>query len=238
MISLKVYFIGFGPGDPELLTVKAYKILKQADLIIYPGSLIDERSLEEFNGKKVNSYGMKLEEIIELIESNVKAGKVVARVVSGDPSIFSALNEQIVELEKRGIECEVVPGVSSVFSASAALKTELTIPSVSHAVVILRPAGRTLNKDYLEEFARIPCTLVILLGVDKIEEIAERVGRIRGWDEPVAVVYHASREDEKVIRGTLGDIAEKVKKEEMRRTAVIIIGKVLERKGRRSVLYA
>ena len=235
---MKVYFIGFGPGDPELLTVKAYKILKQADLIIYPGSLVDERFLEEFNGKKVNSYGMKLEDILELIESNVKAGKVVARIVSGDPSIFSALNEQIVELEKRGIECEVIPGVSSIFSASAILKTELTIPSVSNAVVILRPAGRTLDKDYLEEFARIPCTLVILLGVDKIEEIAERVGRIRGWDEPVAVVYHASREDEKVIRGTLGDIAEKVKKEGIRRTAVIIIGKVLERKGRRSLLYA
>ncbi len=235
---MKVYFIGFGPGDPELLTVKAYKILKQADLIIYPGSLVDEKFLEEFNGKKVNSYGMKLEDILELIESSVKAGKVVARIVSGDPSIFSALNEQIVELEKRGIECEVIPGVSSIFSASAILKTELTIPSVSNAVVILRPAGRTLDKDYLEEFARIPCTLVILLGVDKIEEIAERVGRIRGWDEPVAVVYHASREDEKVIRGTLGDIAEKVKKEGIRRTAVIIIGKVLERKGRRSVLYA
>jgi len=235
---LKVYFIGFGPGDVELLTIKAYKILKQADLIIYPGSLIDEKFLKEFNGKKVNSYGMKLEEIIELIENNVKAGKIVARVVSGDPSIFSALNEQIVELEKRGIECEVIPGVSSIFSASATLKTELTIPSVSHAVVILRPAGRTLDKDYLEDFARIPCTIVILLGVDKIEEIAERVGRIRGWDEPVAVVYHASREDEKVIEGTLKDIAEKVKEVGIRRTAVIIIGRVLERKGRRSVLYA
>ena len=238
MIALKVYFIGFGPGDPELLTLKAYKILKQADLIIYPGSLIDERFLDEFSGKKVNSYGMKLEDIIELIESNVKAGKIVARVVSGDPSIFSALNEQIVELEKRGIECEVIPGVSSVFSASATLKTELTIPSVSHAVAILRPAGRTLDKDYLEDFAKIPCTLVILLGVDKIEKIAERVGKIRGWDEPVAVVYHASREDEMVIRGTLKDIAEKVKEAGIRRTAVIIIGRVLERKGRRSVLYA
>jgi len=235
---LKVYFIGFGPGDPELLTLKAYKILKQADLIIYPGSLIDERFLDEFSGKKVNSYGMKLEDIIELIESNVKAGKIVARVVSGDPSIFSALNEQIVELEKRGIECEVIPGVSSVFSASATLKTELTIPSVSHAVAILRPAGRTLDKDYLEDFAKIPWTLVILLGVDKIEKIAERVGKIRGWDEPVAVVYHASREDEMVIRGTLKDIAEKVKEAGIRRTAVIIIGRVLERKGRRSVLYA
>ncbi|MHC1589782.1 MAG: SAM-dependent methyltransferase, partial [Candidatus Hecatellaceae archaeon] len=112
--AMKVYFIGFGPGDPELLTIKAYKILKQADLIIYPGSLIDEKFLEEFNGRKVNSYGMKLEEIIELIESNVKAGKIVARIVSGDPSIFSALNEQIIELEKRGFECEIIPGVSSI----------------------------------------------------------------------------------------------------------------------------
>ncbi len=235
---MKVYFIGFGPGNPELLTLKAYKILKRADLIIYPGSLIDERFLDEFSGEKVNSYGMKLEEIVELIESNVKAGKIVARIVSGDPSIFSALNEQIFELEKRGIECEVIPGVSSVFSASATLKTELTIPSVSHAVAILRPAGRTLERDYLEDFAKIPCTLVILLGVDKIEEIAERVGRVRGWDEPVAVVYHASREDEKIVRGTLRDIAEKVKEAGIRRTAVIIIGRVLERKGRRSVLYA
>ncbi len=235
---MKVYFVGFGPGDVELLTLKAYKILKRADLIIYPGSLIDERFLDEFSGEKVNSYGMKLEEIVELIESNVKAGKVVARIVSGDPSIFSALNEQIVELEKRGIECEVIPGVSSVFSASATLKTELTIPSISHAVAILRPAGRTLERDYLEDFAKIPCTLVILLGVDKIEEIAERVSRIRGWDEPVAVVYHASREDEKIVRGTLRDIAEKVKDAGIRRTAVVIIGKVLERKGRRSVLYA
>ena len=235
---MKVYFVGFGPGDTDLLTIKAYKILKRADLIIYPGSLIDEEFLKDFSGKKVNSYGMRLEEIIELIESNVKDGKMVARVVSGDPSIFSALNEQIVELERRGIECEVVPGVSSVFSASAILKTELTIPSVSHAVAILRPAGRTLDKDYLEEFAKIPCTLVILLGVDRIEEIAERVGRIRGWDEPIAVVYHASRDDEKVIRGTLGDIAEKVKRARIKRTAVIIIGRVLERRGRRSVLYA
>ncbi len=235
---MKVYFVGFGPGDPELLTLKAYKILKQADLIIYPGSLIDERFLKEFDGEKINSYGMKLEEIVELIESNVKAGRIVARVVSGDPSIFSALNEQIVELEKRGIECEVIPGVSSVFSTSAVLKTELTIPSVSHAVAILRPAGRTLDKDYLEDFARIPCTLVVLLGVDKIGEIAERVGRIRGLDEPVAVVYHASREDERVIRGTLKDIAEKVREAGIRRTAVIVIGRVLERKGRRSVLYA
>jgi precorrin-4/cobalt-precorrin-4 C11-methyltransferase len=238
VITLKVYFVGFGPGDPELLTLKAYKILKQADLIIYPGSLIDERFLKEFDGEKINSYGMKLEEIVELIESNVKAGRIVARVVSGDPSIFSALNEQIVELEKRGIECEVIPGVSSVFSTSAVLKTELTIPSVSHAVAILRPAGRTLDKDYLEDFARIPCTLVVLLGVDKIGEIAERVGRIRGLDEPVAVVYHASREDERVIRGTLKDIAEKVREAGIRRTAVIVIGRVLERKGRRSVLYA
>ncbi|RLI22078.1 cobalt-precorrin-4 C(11)-methyltransferase [Candidatus Bathyarchaeota archaeon] len=240
MTVVKVYFIGFGPGDPELLTIKAYKILKRADLIIYPGSLIDEKFLEEFSGRKVSSYGMKLEEIIELIESNAKAGKTVVRVVSGDPSIFSALNEQIFELSRRGLECEVIPGISSISSATATLKVELTTPSVSHAVAILRPAGRTLNRDYLEEFAKIPCTIVILLGIEKIEEIAERVGKIRGWDEPVAVVYHASRGDEKIVKGKLGDIAEKIKKEKIRRTSVIIIGKVLEKEKnvKRCFLYA
>lgn len=234
----KVYFVGFGPGDPDLLTLRAYRLLKEADLIIYPGSIIEEDFLSEFGAEKVNSYGMKLEEIINLIEKAVKDGKKVVRVQSGDPSIYGAIWEQITELEKRGIECEVVPGVSSVFASAASLKAELTVPGVAEMVVITRPAGKTLKEDYLEEFASIPCTLVILLGVDKIRYIAEKVGKIRGFDEPVAVVYHASRSDEKVITGTLADIADKVEKEGITRTAVVIIGRVLKGEGRRSVLYA
>ena len=131
---------------------------------------------------------------------------------------------------------EVVPGVSSVFAAASTLKKELTCPEVGIGVVIARPAGKTLDKDYLDELARLPFTLVILLGADKVDYIAQKIGRIRGFDEPVAVVYHASRDDEVVIEGTLADIAEKVKAAGITKTAVIIIGKALK-EVRRSVLY-
>lgn len=233
---MKVFFAGFGPGDPELLTLKAYRLLKDADLIIYPGSLIDEEFLYEFEAEKVNSHGKSLEEIVDLIEKAVKYGRKVVRLQSGDPSIYGAINEQIYELRKRGIEVEVVPGVSSIFASAAAIKSELTSPDVP-SVVITRPAGKTLERDEIEEFARTNSTLVILLGVDKIEDIAERVAKIRGRDEPVAVVYRASRDDEVVIEGTLGDIAERVRKAGIRRTATIIIGRAIKQ-ARRSVLYA
>ncbi|ADC66399.1 Uroporphyrin-III C/tetrapyrrole (Corrin/Porphyrin) methyltransferase [Ferroglobus placidus DSM 10642] len=232
----KVYFVGAGPGDPELLTLKAYKLLKEADLIIYPGSLIEEDFLKEFEGKKVNSYGMKLEEIVSLIEKAVKEGKKVVRLQSGDPSIYGAINEQIRELEKRGIDVEVIPGVSSIFASAAALKSELTSPEVP-SVVITRPAGKTLKEDEIEEFAKTNSTLVILLGVDKIDEIVKKVSKHRSIEEPAAVVYKASRKEEKVVVGTLGDIAEKVKREGIKRTAVIIIGRSLKKEGR-SILYA
>ncbi len=232
----KVYFVGAGPGDKELLTLRAYKLLKEADLIIYPGSLIDESFLEEFPGKKVNSYGKKLEEIVDIITSAVEEGKKVVRLQSGDPSIYGAINEQIRELEKRGVEVEIVPGVSSVFASASALKIELTSPECP-SVVITRPAGRTLEKDEIEEFAKTNSTIVVLLGVDKIREVAEKVATHRGYDEPAAVVYRASRSDQKVIVGTLGDIAEKVEREGIKRTATIIIGKSLKREGR-SILYA
>ncbi|WP_290899954.1 SAM-dependent methyltransferase [Ferroglobus sp.] len=232
----KVYFVGAGPGDPELLTLKAYKLLKEADLIIYPGSLVEEEFLKEFKGEKVNSYGMKLEEIVDLIEKAVREGRKVVRLQSGDPSIYGAINEQIRELEKRGIEVEVVPGVSSVFASAATLKSELTSPDVP-SVVITRPAGKTLKEDEIEEFAKTNSTLVILLGVNKIDDIVKKVSKHRGFDEPAAVVYKASRKDEKVIVGTLKDIAEKVKKARIKKTAVIIIGRSLKREGR-SVLYA
>ncbi len=233
----KVYFVGFGPGDPELLTLKAHRLLEQADLIVYPGSLIDEEFLSQFKGEKVSSYGMRLEEIVELIQASVEEGKMVVRLQSGDPSIYGAINEQISELERRGIDVEVVPGVSSVFAAAASLKRELTCPDVGVGVVIARPAGKTLEEDHLDELARLPYTLVILLGADKVEYIAEKIGSVRGFDEPAAVVYHASRDDEVVIEGTLADIAGKVREAGITRTAVIIIGKALK-EVRRSVLYA
>ena len=230
----KVYFVGFGPGDPELLTLKGYELLKSADLIVYPGSLVSEEFLAAFNAEKVSSYGKRLEEIVEIVHRAVCEGKKVVRLQSGDPSIYGAVAEQKSELERRGIRCEIVPGVSSIFAAAAALGVELTAAAPS--VVVTRPAGRTLKEDDLEKFASLNCTLVILLGVDKIQEIAERISRIRGSEEPAAVVFHASRTDEQVILGTLGDIAEKVRKAGIRRTAVILVGKSL-RSFKRSLLY-
>ncbi len=233
---MKVYFVGFGPGDVELLTLKAYRLLKEADLIIYPGSIIEEKFLSEFEGQKINSHGMKLEEIVETIERAVREGKKVVRVQSGDPSIFGAIWEQIRELRKRGIECEVVPGISSVFASATSLSIELTSPSTP-GVAIVRPAGKTLKEDYLEELARLPLTLVILLGTDRIEYVAEKISKVRGEEEPCAVVFHASREDEVKIVSTLGKIAEEVRKREIRRTATIILGKVVEGYDERSHLY-
>jgi len=233
---MKIYFVGFGPGNPELLTVKGYNLLKEADLIVYPGSLINKEYLDQFEAEKINSFGLKLEEIVDIIEKAVKNGKKVVRLQSGDPSIYGAIGEQMKELEKRGIECEVVPGVSSVFASAAAIKRELTTPEVP-GIVITRPKGKTLDEDYLDVLASTPLTLIILLGVDKIDYVVEKVGKVRGFDEPCAVVYHASRDSEKVIVSKLADIAKKVKKEGIKRTATIIIGKAVEGYKGRSILY-
>lgn len=233
---MKVYFVGFGPGDKELLTIKAYRLLRNADLIIYPGSLIDEEVLEEFKAEKVNSYGMRLEEIVDTIEKAVRNGKLVVRLCSGDPSIFSAVWEQIRELRKRGMECEIVPGVSSVSASAAALGVELTTPSLA-GIAIVRTRGKTLADDCLEELAKLPLTIVVMLGVDKIDYIVEKVGRIRSFDEPCAVVYHASRKDEKKFVSKLGEIADIVKAEGIKRTATVIIGKAILGYDERSHLY-
>ncbi|WP_202320656.1 cobalt-precorrin-4/precorrin-4 C(11)-methyltransferase [Archaeoglobus neptunius] len=234
---MKVYFVGFGPGNVELLTLKAYKLLKEADLIIYPGSIIDEDFLREFKAEKVNSHGMSLEEITETIERNLRKGRKVVRVQSGDPSIFGSVWEQIRELRKRGIECEIIPGVSSVFASASSLGIELTSP-LTEGVAIVRPSGKTLKKDHLDELARLPLTLVILLGVDRIEYIAEKIAGVRGWDEPCAVVFHASRKDEVRIVSNLGKIADEVRKRGIKRTATIIVGKVVEGYNERSYLYS
>jgi len=232
----KVYFVGAGPGDPELLTLKAYKLLKKADLIIYPGSIIEGGFLKDFDGKKMNSYGRSLQEIIDSISEAVKEGEEVVRLQSGDPSIYGALDEQREMLNEKEIDIEVVPGVSSVFASASSLKMELTIPGVSQTVAITRPAGKTLSReeDIIEELAELPLTLVILLGIGELEDVVEKVSRHRG-NVPIFVVYHASREDEKIIRGNTGDIVEKVRLEGIERTAVIIVG--LRGEHKRSVLY-
>ncbi len=234
--TMKVHFIGFGPGDPELLTIRAFKLLEEADLIIYPGSIIDEDFLSQFTGKKMDSYGLKLEQIVETIENAVKCGEKVVRVQTGDPTIYGAIGEQIRELEEKGIECEIVPGVSSVFSSASSAKMELTTPD-SPGIAVIRPKGRTLEEDHLDVIASLPLTLVILLGAGKIDYITTVIGKARGFDEPCAVVYHASRSDERVIFSSLGEIEEEMKNLGIEKTATIIVGKAVDGYSGRSHLY-
>ena len=232
-----VYFVGAGPGDPDLITVKGRRLLERADVLIYTGSLVNP-DLVSLSGApvKLNSHGMHLPELLEAMESNAKQGKLVVRLHSGDPSLYGAIVEQIDGLAKRGVDVEIVPGVSSLFAAAAALKTQLTLRGVSETLIVTRPRGETLEADALAELSRHGATMAVFLGTGKLEEVVERVEYPP--ETPVAVVYHASWADERVVTGTLSDIVEKVRATGIERTALIIIGGVVEPAGyTRSVLY-
>lgn len=231
-----VYFIGAGPGDPKYITVKGRELLESADLIIYTGSLVNPEVLRSARGNKVDSHWMKLEEIVDALVKSVHEGKTVVRLHSGDPSLYGAIIEQIEELKKRDIDVRIIPGVSSLFASSAALKKQLTLKGVTETLIITRPAGITLPKDSLQELSRHNATMAIYLGAHKIREIMNEVMYSR--DTPAAVVYHASWEDEKIITGTVGDIADKVEILGIDRSAMIIIGDVLSPENyMRSHLY-
>ncbi len=227
-----VVFIGGGPGDPELLTIKAYKTIGKADVIIYAGSLVNKEVLRSAkpDAEIHNSASMNLDEIITLIEETTKQGKLVARVHTGDPSIYGAIGEQIQELKKRNIPYQIIPGVSSLFAATAALENELTLPDISQTVIITRPEGRTPKprKEAIQILAEHQTTMCIFLGVQAIEEVVEDLKTHYPPDTPVAVVKKASWPDEEIIRGTLDDIVAKVENSGIKKTALIIVGRVLD----------
>ncbi|MCK9152473.1 precorrin-4 C(11)-methyltransferase [Methanobacterium alcaliphilum] len=228
----KVIFIGGGPGDPELLTVKGQKVIETAEIIIYAGSLVNKKILNcSSEGAKIyNSASMNLEDIIELMEKEVKNGKIVARVHTGDPSIYGAIGEQIRELENRKINYEIIPGVSSLFATAAALKTELTLPEISQTVIITRPEGRTPkpSKEQLSALAQHQATMCIFLGVHMIKDVVRDLLECYPLQTPVGVVKKASWDEELVVRGTLENISDKVKEAGITKTALIIVGKVLD----------
>jgi precorrin-4/cobalt-precorrin-4 C11-methyltransferase len=231
-----VYFVGAGPGNPKYLTVKGRELLESADLVMYAGSLVNPVVLNYSRGEKVDSYGMKLEEIIDVLAENVEAGKTVVRLHSGDPSLYGAIIEQIDGLKKHGIDIEIIPGVTSLFASAASLKTQLTINGITESLIITRPAGTTLEKDSLRELSRHNATMAIYLGTDKLKAIMNEVAYPK--ETPAAVVYHASWDDEKVILGTVGDIADRVEAEGIDKSAMIIIGNVLAPQNfKRSHLY-
>ncbi len=235
-MKMKLYFVGAGPGDPELITVKGKRLLSEADLVVYAGSLVNPALLDGLKTECIDSNGLSLEETQSRILAALKEGKKVVRLHSGDPSLYGAILEQMRPLEEKGVEVEVVPGVSSLFASAAALKTQLTLKGVSESLIVTRPAGTTLDKDELQALSSHNTTLAVFLGIDKIREIMESLDR--PGDTPVAVVYHASWPDEMVLRGTIDDIADKVQAAGLERSALILVGEVVNRTGfRRSHLY-
>lgn len=233
---MKLHFVGAGPGDPDLITVKGKRLLMEADLVVYAGSLVNPALIEGLKAETMDSNGVSLEATTARMLDALQAGKKVVRLHSGDPSLYGAILEQMKPLEEAGVEVEVVPGVSSLFASAAALKTQLTLKGVSESLIVTRPAGTTLEKDELAALSRHNTTLAIFLGIDKIEEIVENLDRPS--DTPVAVVYHASWPDEMVLQGTLADIAGKVEAAGLNRSALILVGGVVKRTGfRRSHLY-
>ena len=227
----KVVFIGAGPGDPELLTIKAMKVLEDADVIIYAGSLVNPDILQyaKSDSQITNSAQLNLEEILEIMETSTSDGKLVARVHTGDPAIYGAIGEQIQYLKDKNIAFEIIPGVSSLFATAAALEAELTLPEVSQTVIITRPSGRTPKpeNEAIFRLAKHQTTMCIFLGVQMIDKVVDELLTSYDLDTPVAVVQKASWPEEKIVKGTLNDITKKVEDSGIEKTAIIVVGDVL-----------
>lgn len=236
-----VHFIGAGPGDPELLTIKGKKLIDNADIIIYAGSLVNKEVLAGAKGgaKIYNSATMTLEEVIEVMKDADEKGLDVARVHTGDPAIFGAHREQMDELDRLGIAHEVIPGVSSFLAVAAALEKEYTLPGVSQTVILTRMEGRTPvpPKEKLKDLAKHNSTMIIFLSVGMIQELSDILKEEYRPDTPVAVVYKASWEDQKIVIGDLTNIADKVKEAGITKTALTVVGDFLGDEYELSKLY-
>ncbi|WP_054741890.1 cobalt-precorrin-4 methyltransferase [Cellulosilyticum ruminicola] len=238
----KVHFVGAGPGDKELITLKGYKILTEADVVVYAGSLINKDLLDycKEGCELHDSAYMNLEEITEVFVNGIRAGKTVVRLQTGDFSIYGSIREQVEELAKYDIGYDCVPGVSSFLGAASSLGVEYTVPEVSQSVIITRMEGRTPVPplESLESYAQHQTSMVIFLSTQGIEKVVEKL--IKGGypeDTEAAVVYKATWEDEKQIRGTLKDIVAKVKEAGINKTALIMVGRFLGKEYNYSKLY-
>ena len=227
-----VHIVGAGSGDVELITLKGKRLLEEADVVIYAGSLINPELLKfcKNGAKKYNSANMTLEEVIKIIEEAENQNLTTVRLHTGDPCIYGAIQEQMDEFNKRGIDFDVTPGVSSFLAAAASLKQEYTLPGITQTIIITRHGGRTKvpEREQLKNLAAHQTTICIFLSISMIAEVVEEL-KAGGFkiDTPIAVVEHASWNDEKIICGTLETIAEQVKAEGIERTAMIVVGHCL-----------
>lgn len=241
----RIAFVGAGPGDPDLITVKGQRLLREADRIVYAGSLVPEALLQGCKGSAqiTNSASLTLEETHAILLEGYRHDQRVVRLHTGDPSLYGAIQEQMKLLDRDGVPYEVVPGVSAVFAAAAALKQELTLPEVSQTVILTRTAGRTPvpELENLASLASHKATLVIYLSVQQIEKVVTELQPFYGPQSPVVVAYRVGWPDQAFVSGTLEDIAAKVRDADIRRQAIIMVGEVFGAResgaGRPSKLY-
>lgn len=234
-----VYFIGAGPGDVDLITVKGRQILERADVVIYAGSLVSSEHMNfcKKDAKIYNSAKMTLDEVIEVMIKN--KDKVIVRLHTGDPSIYGAIKEQMDELDKYSIEYEVIPGVSSFTAAASAIKKEFTLPSITQTVILTRVEGRTEvpKTEDLEKLASIGASMAIFLSISMIDKVVKKLRRGYGKNVNIAVVERATWEDQRILIGTLDDISEKVKEAKITKCAQILVGDFIDCEYEKSKLY-
>ncbi len=229
---MTVHFIGAGPGAPDLVTVRAARLIATAPVCLYAGALVPRELLDTAppGARLVDTADLDLDQIIDELLAAHRAGHDVARLHSGDPSVYSAMAEQMRRLDAHGVPYEVVPGVPAFAAAAASLKRELTVPGVGQTVILTRTSARSTPMPAGEDLAPLGAsraTLVLHLAVQRITELVPELLPHYGADCPVAVVARASRDDELILRGTLDDIAEQVETAGVKRTAVVIVGAVL-----------
>lgn len=229
---MKVYFIGAGPGDPELLTLKAARIIGQCPVCLYAGSLVPAEvvTCAPDNARVLDTAPMTLDETHAEILAARDAGQDVARVHSGDPSLYGAIAEQIRRLRADGVAYEIIPGVPAYTAAAAAIGQELTVPEIAQSIVLTRMSMKSTSMpagESLENFARTGTTLAIHLAIRNLREIERVLTPHYGADCPVVVAYRASWPDQLIIKGTIADIRKKVRDAKITRTALILVGPAL-----------
>lgn len=243
---MKLYIIGAGPGDPDLITVKGLKLLQEADVVLYADSLVNEELINRSkpSAEVMKTAGMHLDEMVDIMVDRIRAGQMVVRVHTGDPAVYGAIMEQMTLLKKAGIGVEIVPGVSSVFAAAAAAQAELTIPDLTQTVILTRAEGRTPVPDFekLRDLASHHCTVALFLSATLTKKVMKEFIDA-GWskDTPVIVVYKASWPDEQIVRTTVEHLDDAMRKHGIRKQAMILAGWALDEnihdKNYRSKLY-
>lgn len=237
-----IHFVGAGPGAVDLVTVRGMRLLERADVVVYAGSLVNPELLG-YAGPQAelhDSAGMTLEEVLEVMLAAHRAGREVVRLHTGDPSLYGAVREQMEALDAAGAPYEVVPGVSSMAGAAAALRAEYTVPGVSQSVIVTRMEGRTPVPagERLRGLAAHGCTMVLFLSTGLLEAVqSELLAGGYGPDTPAALVYRATWPDEKVLHCTVGTLARTAREAGVSNTALVCVGGFLDGAGERSRLY-